>query len=222
MKRCSLFLVLTLVVFGAACQKSEIADKPAAEVGDATTMATTTESATNAVTAKVIKEKSRIEWVGAKITRDHNGKFNNFDGWIEYVEAKPVRISFEIDVNSIEADDPKLTGHLKSPDFFDVAKFPKATFTSTSITEMPAGSPAGATHELKGILNMHGVEKEVTLPVTAAVGADGVRTTSQFTINRHDWGISYRGAADDLIKDNVLIKLDLVFPPPAPAPTSTV
>jgi polyisoprenoid-binding protein YceI len=64
---------------------------------------------------------------------------------------------------------------------------------------------------------MHGVEREVTIPVTARVTPEGVRTTSQFTINRHDWGISYRGAADDLIKDEVLLKLDLFFPPPPSA-----
>ena len=54
----------------------------------------------------------------------------------------------------------------------------------------------------------------MTIPVTAEVTPQGVRATSEFTINRHDWGISYRGMADDLIKDQVLLKLDLMFPPP--------
>ena len=67
---------------------------------------------------------------------------------------------------------------------------------------------------LRGTLDLHGVQKEVLIPVKAAQSADGVRTTSEFTINRHDWGISYKGAADDLIRDNVLMKLDLMFPPP--------
>jgi polyisoprenoid-binding protein YceI len=70
---------------------------------------------------------------------------------------------------------------------------------------------------LKGTLDMHGVKKDVTVPVKAEQSADGVRATSEFTINRHDWGVSYRGAADDLIRDNVLIKLDLMFPPPPAA-----
>ncbi|HET8797112.1 MAG TPA: YceI family protein, partial [Thermoanaerobaculia bacterium] len=122
-----------------------------------------------------------------------------------------------IDLTSIETDTPDLTTHLKTPDFFDVAKYPKATFTSTSLTTAPAGAANGATHELKGILDLHGVQKEVTIPVTATTTPEGVRTTSEFTINRHDWGISYKGMADDLIKDNVLIKLDLLFPPPPTA-----
>jgi polyisoprenoid-binding protein YceI len=216
-------VILSLSLFALiACNKGEIADKPAAEVTEtsasATTATTDTAPAANGVTANVIKEKSSINFVGAKVTREHTGKFNAFDGTIEYVAAKPNRISFDIDLNSMETDTPQLTEHMKSPDFFDVAKYPKATFTSTSLTEgAPEGSPAGSTHLLRGTLDMHGVQKEVAIPVKAVQAPDGVRATSEFTINRHDWGISYKGMADDLIKDNVLIKLDLAFPPPPAA-----
>ena len=215
-------LTLTMLALLASCQKSEITDKPAAEVTDTMASATTTAPTDTAplpgaTTANVIKEKSSINFVGAKVTRDHKGKFNNFDGRIEYVAAKPSRISFDIDLNSIESDDEKLTGHLKSADFFDVATYPKATFTSTSLTEAPAGSADGATHLLRGTLDLHGKQKEVSIPVKTTQTGEGVRATSEFTINRHDWGISYRGMADDLIKDNVLIRLDLMFPPPPTA-----
>lgn len=219
MKSCSLLLALSLLFLAPGC-KSEIDNKPAAEVSGTTAESTTTDTAqpaTAAVRGNVIKEKSKIEFVGAKVTGDHQGQFKTFDGRIEYLAAQPSNISFDIDLNSVETDTEKLTGHLKSPDFFDVAKYPKATFTSTSLTEAPAGSTDGATHTLRGTLDLHGVQKEVAIPVKAAVTPDGVRTTSEFTINRHDWGISYRGAADDLIKDNVLIKLDLMFPPPPAA-----
>jgi polyisoprenoid-binding protein YceI len=218
MKSSSLVLALSLLLLP-ACQKSEISDKPAAEVTESTASASTdtatsTQPAANTTTANVIKEKSSINFVGAKVTRDHKGKFNAFDGTITYAGAAPQGVKFDIDLNSIETDTEQLTGHLKSPDFFDVAKYPKATFTSTSLTPLPAGTPNGATHELKGMLDLHGVQKEVTIPVTATTTPEGVRTASEFTINRHDWGISYKGMADDLIKDNVLIKLDLLFPPP--------
>lgn len=221
MKSRSLLFAVVLLALLPACRKSEISDKPAAEVSETTATAadtaTTTAPAGQTTRANVIKDKSKINWVGAKVTRDHNGSFKNFDGSIEYVGATPSKVNFEIDLSSLEADDPKLTAHLKTPDFFDVARFPKATFTSTSLTPAPAGAPAGATHELRGTLDLHGVQKEVVFPVKAEQTADGVHTTAEFTINRHDWGISYRGAADDLIKDNVLIKLDLMFPPPPSA-----
>ena len=217
-------LVFTMMLLtAAACQKSEITDKPAAEVSDtsaaaAATDTTATQPATGATTsAKVIRDKSKIEWVGAKVTRDHDGSFRTFDGTIEYAGTTPQKVSFDIDLDSIQSDDEKLTGHLKSPDFFDVAKFPKATFTSTSLTPAGPDAPAGTTHTLRGTLDLHGVQKEVSIPVKAEQNAEGVRTTSEFTINRQDWGISYRGMADDLIKDEVLIKLDLMFPPPPAA-----
>ena len=224
MKYRSLFFALSLLLFIPSCKKSEISDKPAAEVTEtgATVAADTSVPARTgtmptpgATTTNVIKEKSKIEFVGAKVTRDHQGRFNKFDGWLEYAAGKPSRLAFDIDLTDLWTDTEKLTEHLKSPDFFDVAKYPKATFVSTSLTEAPPGAPGGATHTLKGNLNLHGVEKEVTIPVIAQQTAEGVRTTSEFTINRHDWGISYKGAADDLIKDNVLIKLDLLFPAPA-------
>jgi polyisoprenoid-binding protein YceI len=221
MKHSSLFLALSLVVLLPACQKSEISDKPAAEVSDTAVTATTAESTTQPAAgtsrADVIKEKSAIHFVGAKVTRDHKGQFKNFDGGIEYAGGQPQRISFDIDLNSLETDDPKLDAHLKTADFFDVARYPKATFTSTSLTAAPAGEASGATHILTGTLDMHGVQKEVRIPVKTQQTADGVHATSEFTINRHDWGISYKGMADDLIKDNVLIRLDLHFPPPPAA-----
>ena len=150
MKFCSLFLALSLVAFAPGC-KSEIDNKPAAEVSEtaATTVADpeAAQPAAGGATATVIKEKSKIEFVGAKVTRDHTGQFKNFDGSIEYAGTQPSRISFDIDLNSVETDTEKLTGHLKSPDFFDVAKYPKATFVSTALTPAPAGAPNGATHE---------------------------------------------------------------------------
>jgi len=212
MKSRNIAIAISLVLTLAACRKSEVDQKPAATVNDAPATAaadTSTAPAPGGVQSKVIREKSSIEFVAAKVTRDHKGKFNDFDGSIEYVDKKPSRIAFEIDMNSIETDTEKLTGHLKTPDFFDVAKYPKATFTSSSLTDSGGGK-----YELKGTLDMHGVQKEVTIPVTAAVSPEGVRTTSEFTINRQDWNIAYKGAPDDLIKDNVLIKLNLLFPPP--------
>lgn len=221
----ALLFALSTVLLVPACQKSEINDAPAAQVSETQagtttgtdTAATATQAGGNVTTANVIKEKSSIEFIGAKVTRDHNGKFNNFDGRIEYAGATPQHISFDIDMNSIETDTPDLTAHLKKPDFFDVARYPKATFTSTSLTPAPAGADPGVTHILTGTLDMHGQQKEVRVPVKTQVTAEGVRATSEFTINRHDWGISYRGMADDLIKDNVLIRLNLLFPPPPAA-----
>lgn len=217
-------LALALIVALPACQ-SELDDKTAAEVTpvanevtpDEAPTATSTAPTPGAVVVNVDKEASSIQFVGAKVTRDHTGQFHEFDGWVEYAGDQPSRIAFDIDINSIETDTDKLTEHLKTADFFDVARFPRATFVSTSLSAADPADTSGATHVVRGMLNMHGVEREVTFPVTAEMTPQGTRARSEFTIDRHDWGISYRGAADDLIKDNVLIRLDLRFPPPPAA-----
>ena len=105
----------------------------------------------------------------------------------------------------------KLTRHLKDSDFFDVAKFPKATFTSTKIEP----STEEGTHMVTGDLEMRGVKKQISFPVTIKKQGSTVLTTSEFTIKRFDWDVNYKGAADDLIKDDVLIKLHIVTPTPA-------
>ena len=111
-----------------------------------------------------------------------------------------------IDLSSVEAKIGKLTEHLKSPDFFDVAKFPQATFASSKIK---SGSEKGATHTVTGTLDLHGVKKTVTFPATIKVEADAVSVASEFAINRKDFGIVYAGKADDLIRDEVVLKLSV-------------
>lgn len=211
MKTTSLVLALSFVFLAPGCRKSEVDEKPAAQVTETTATAPATEPSGPRTVGKVIREKSSIRFVAAKVTRDHQGEFKTFDGSIEYAGSTPVGVSFDIDLNSLQTDDEKLTAHLKTADFFDVAKYPMATFTATSLT--PAG---GGTYQLQGTLDLHGVQKGVTIPVRTEQTAEGVHTTSEFTINRQDWGIAYKGMPDDLIKDEVLIKLDLWFPP-APA-----
>lgn len=154
-------------------------------------------------------QTSKVEWVGSKVTRSHNGGFRSFSGEIGLVEDDPTKSSVHVDIqaDSIFADDPKLTEHLKSPDFFDVKQFPTASFHSTSITKKGEG------YEMSGDLQMHGVTRTVTFPAQITVAPDGVTAKAEFAINRKDWGIVYAGMADDLIRDEVVMKLDIVARP---------
>lgn len=201
-----------------ACQ-SEIDNKPAAEVLDTApaTSSPAVDGTPNAggplVTVPVIKEASSIGFIGAKVTRDHVGTFRKFDGSIEYAGQQPNRIVFEIEPGSAVTDTTKLDAHLRTADFFDVENHPKATFTSQNIREEIGVD--GTTHRIDGVLNLRGVDRTISFPVKVEkLENGGVRATSEFTINRKDWNVSYPGAADDLIKDDVLIRLDLRFPPP--------
>ena len=80
-------------------------------------------------------DNSKVEFIGSKVTGKHDGGFNTFTGTIDLVNSKPAEsgVTVDIDTASVYSDDEKLTGHLKSADFFDVEKFPKATFKSTKI-----------------------------------------------------------------------------------------
>jgi polyisoprenoid-binding protein YceI len=102
------------------------------------------------------------------------------------------KIELSIDVNGIDTRNQKRDDHLKSPEFFDVAKFPKATFKSTKIEK------AGEKFKVTGDLTMHGVTKSVTMDaeVTGEVEnpfSKGVAraVTVSGVLNREDFGLSW-------------------------------
>lgn len=176
--------------------------------------AVTNEAAAPVASAPVAGERylitpanSKIEFVGSKVTGSHNGSFGKFSGGIDYLgQPEKSRVTITIDSDSLTADDPKLTAHLKTADFFDVAKYPQATFQST---EIKSGDDKGATHTITGNLNLHGVTKSITFPATIAVSPEAITVDSTFSINRKDFGINYAGAADNLIRDEVVLKLSV-------------
>lgn len=151
---------------------------------------------------------SKVQFVGAKVTNKHEGSIDTFSGVIQLVDSDPTKSSVvaELSLDSLTTDDAKLTGHLKSPDFFDTAKFPKATFKST---EIKAGGENNATHTITGNLELHGVTKQISFPARVKHSAESVQVEAEFAINRKDFGIVYAGMANDLIKDDVLIMLKL-------------
>jgi polyisoprenoid-binding protein YceI len=154
---------------------------------------------------KITPENSKIEFIGSKVTGSHNGSFQKFSGTIDYAGApEKSRVEITIETESVNVDDAGLTKHLKTPDFFDVAKFPKASFVST---EIKAGGEKGASHTITGNFELHGVTKSITFPATITVSPAGVNVDSTFSINRKDFGINYAGAADNLIRDEVVLKL---------------
>ena len=153
----------------------------------------------------ITPENSKIEFVGSKVTGSHNGSFGKFSGAVDYLgQPEKSRVTITIDLDSLTTDDPKLTAHLKTADFFDVARYPQASFVST---EIKAGGDKGATHTITGNLNLHGATKSITFPATIAVSPGAITVDSTFSINRKDFGINYAGATDNLIRDEVVLTL---------------
>ncbi|WP_394845273.1 YceI family protein [Pendulispora brunnea] len=149
---------------------------------------------------------SVFSFVGAKVTGKQEGSFGKFSGTVDLIDGNPEKskVDAEVDVGSLSTDAEGLTHHLKTPDFFDVAKFPTAHFTSTAIR---AGGEKGATHTITGNLELHGVTKSISFPATIKVTGEQLDADAEFAIDRKDFGIVYPGKSDDLIKDEVLLKL---------------
>ena len=162
-------------------------------------------------TLTINEDNSSIGFVGSKVTGSHEGGFRDFEGTIAYnpEDATQSTINVTIQTASLFADDERLTNHLKSDDFFNVEAIPTATFTSSSITE---GGEGDATHTITGVLNLHGQEQTIQFPATVNVSDSEVRATSEFSIDRTDFGMVYPGMQDDLIRERVVIKLDLRAP----------
>lgn len=157
----------------------------------------------------VVRPESKIGFVGSKVTGSHEGGFTNFSGTVSLADGKVVApTEIKITMASTWSDAEKLTGHLKSPDFFDTEKFPTSTFTLTSVEPATDGSS-----KVTGNLALHGVTNSISFPAKIEVAEASLTVKAEFAINRKDFAINYPGKADDLIRDNVVIKLDLSAAP---------
>jgi len=196
----TIFLGLMFLI---ACH-DPAADTSKATTGEAAKVASPA-AAAQGQKYRITAQNSKIEFTASQVTGKHNGSFGDFSGQVDYAGSpENSRVNITIKTDSISADDPKLTNHLKTPDFFDVAKFPEATFVSTAIKP---GGANGATHTITGNLTMHGVTKSITFPATINVTPDAATVESNFSINRKDFGITYAGPADNLIRDDVVLAL---------------
>jgi polyisoprenoid-binding protein YceI len=208
MRSLSLTLAAICIAGVAACKD------PNANVARATSSAATAPAAAPASATEhltIDAAASSVGFTGAKVTGQHNGSFPAFTGAIDLDPAhlEGSRVAVDIDTTSVTTDTPRLTTHLRSADFFDVARFPRATFTSTAITPGGAG---GATHTITGNLALHGVTRSISFPATVTVSPSEVSATAEFVINRREYGIVYAGMPDNLIRDDVAMHLRLRAP----------
>jgi polyisoprenoid-binding protein YceI len=208
--------VLSAAAFLTACS-DPTANKPKAVTSAPSNSATANQTTgspapgSNAVKGEeltVTPKNSTVTFIGSKVTGKHQGGFTAFSGTVDLVNGTPEEssVTVEIDANSLFSDDPKLTDHLKTADFFDVAKFPKASFRSTKI-EPGARSPEN--YIITGDLELHGQTKSIAFPARIDVTDTDVTVKAGFRINRKDFGIMYSGPADNLIRDDVAVMLDV-------------
>ncbi len=148
-----------------------------------------------------------LGFVGSKVTASHEGSFEVFSGAIRLgATVEDSKVSVEIETASLVADRPRLTQHLRSSDFFDVETYPAATFVSTGIAAAEDG------FMVTGDLVLHGATRTISFPATIDTSGDTVKVAAEFSIDRQDFGIVYAGMPDDLIRDEVVIRIALDVP----------
>lgn len=207
----SLFLMMALGFVVSSCAEAPEGEK--VEANEA--KAVDTEKAAEAKTLAVDLASSKVEWVGNKVSGSHNGDMKLQSGELQVKEGQLIGGSFMLDMASIsvldldeESGKAKLEGHLKTGDFFEVEKFPTATFTITSVEAVEGEE--GVTHRIEGNLKMRDIEKSVTIPANVSLDDSGLKaSTPQFTIKRSVWGIDFEGKKDDLIADEMGLKISL-------------
>jgi len=143
------------------------------------------------------------------------GRFNAFGGTIELDpdDLAASKVEFTIDAKSIDTDNEKRDGHLKSEDFFYVEKHPEITFVSDKIVKT-----GESTFDVTGTLTMRGVAKTVTLPVELlGIGTDPWGNTragfaTETTLDRQAYGINWNQALDQggyLLGDDVDVQVNI-------------
>jgi len=202
--------ILSLALFLAACE-DPAANKTKAVTSDANSN-TATARQTKGESVPLTPATSKVEFIGSKVSGKHDGGFKEFSGNIDLVNNKPEesQVTVDIDMKSVFSDADGLTKHLQTGDFFEVEKYPKASFVSTKIA---ADTAKGAdNYTVTGDLELRGQKKAITFPAKITVNPSEVAVEAEFSINRKDFGIAYAGKADDLIRDEVVIKLNLKSP----------
>ena len=138
------------------------------------------------------------------------GQFTDYRGMIQYDPADPSTFMVDVDIksSSIDTRQQQRDKHLKSADFFDAEKYPAITFKSKKLS--------GST--ITGDLTMHGVTKEISIPVSISgpvnspMGGKVIGISAETTINRQDFGISWNKTLDSggyMVSDEVKIMVNI-------------
>ncbi len=189
---------------------------------EATDAQDSTAASAEAVAYSVNTGISSVTWKGGKIFEDtskpeeghygvvklKSGEVSVKGGVLESGKFVADQTTFEsADLNEDAESKAKLDGHLKSADFLDVEKFPEATFEITGVKTLTEGD---YNTEISGNLDFRGMPKNISFKANVNEEGDKVTIKSEeFKINRQDFGITFKGGGGSIIKDDVMLQLDV-------------
>lgn len=190
-------------------------------------------------TYRIDTSKSQLSWIGTKVTGHHNGVIPVQHGEVQLQGNLVVGGNIMMDMQALkatdkridEADNKKLSKHLKSIDFFDVARFPTATFELISIKPLEGNTQPEArggsaleeelrvkdpTHYITGNLTIKAKTRSVTFPARVTIVGNELKVQANFNIDRTHWGLTYgsdKSLGNKTIHPIVNIGLDVVAKP---------
>lgn len=158
-------------------------------------------------------QKTKLNWLGEKVTGEHTGTINLKDGWLSWKDNRIVAGEFTIDMTSIKDADAseRLEGHLKSDDFFGVEKFPTSKLVITESESFEKGTAV-----VKGTLSIKGVTHPIEFKATSQKKEDGTWFYANIVVDRSKYNIRYGSGSffdnlgDKVIYDEFKLKVNLL------------
>jgi polyisoprenoid-binding protein YceI len=211
-KLCIFFLILIIASFFFGCGEAV----PAENKNSATAGSVSPEHVTGEKYSIDTRE-SVLTWEGFMVLgfdEKHVGYVYTSKGELIIDKDQLVGGTVEVDMNTIEYGDKDNKNtpikHLKSPDYFDVEKFPTSTFSITKVVDAGGGNI-----KVTGNLTLKGITKAVTFPANIAVKDGIVKSNGKVTIDRTQWGIRYASGkfydnlADQAVSDDIEIHMKI-------------
>ena len=200
----SVLIVLVILVIGGivwySIQTKPDASVPAATVSDVSNATEEKNVVADENVNKPVAQTKEIDNANVKITfkgfgpgKVHDGSFSKIDSKLSFDASGSLKGEVVVDMSSLSTDNEgKLTPHLKSADFFDIAKYPTASFKITSLKD----------GKLSGVMTAHGVSKNVSFDVVSS----DKELSSKFNIDMKEFGINQK-FANEVIELTVTVPL---------------
>ena len=166
---------------------------------------------------------SKVNWLGKKVTGQHNGTIKVLKGEVLVDNGKVTGGSVEIDMKTIADEDlkdeeynKKLMTHLSSADFFDVGKYPTSKLELTKVEELKDATKPNVNSTVTGNLTMKDVTKSITFPAEIKIENGVLTVKADFDVDRTDWNIKYGsgkffdGLGDKMINDKFNLNISII------------
>ena len=152
-----------------------------------------------------LTDDTELEWTGYKVVGQHSGSFLLYEGTVDLPVGTldSARFNVVVETMSVVTDDDLLTRIVKDDQFFDVNNYPEMTFVSTGVQR------EGEVYWVTGNLTIRDVTKSIRFPAAMSLEGDQFTLNAEFTVNRRDWNIIYEGIGDNVLKNDVLLSIDV-------------